>query len=174
MAVVIVIVRVFLSQFVTYSVPEEVHASSCCGYERGRRGIVHVTNAITHDAALCISKQAQHSTVHHIAVQEVNAIVSVLQEALRHIPAVLDSLAVCARFPEDSCNFATTAGDATEAVAAEEETANMLEKRQELFTLFRNTAKLAPEPAYTFVGAQLQGVMSHTKACWQVRLSTCV
>ena len=85
---------------------------------------------------------------------------------------MLDSLAVCARFPEDSCNFALTAGDATEAVAAEEETANMLEKRQELFTLFRNTAKLAPEPAYAFVGTQLQGVVSHSKACWQVRSST--
>lgn len=95
---------------------------------------------------------------------------TVVQEALHHIPAVLDSLAACARFPEDSCNFALTAGDATEAVAAEEETANMLEKRQELFTLFRNTAKLAPELAFAFVGTQLQGVVSHSKACWQVHL----
>ena len=81
---------------------------------------------------------------------------------------MLDSLAVCARFPEDSCNFALTASDATEAVAAEEETANVLEKRQELFTLFKNTAKLVPEQAYTFVGEQLQGVVSRNKAAWQV------
>lgn len=119
------------------------------------------------------SKQAEHSSLYCLAVQRSDAIVNFLQEAWHHIPAMLDSLAVCARFPEDSCNFALTAGDATEAVAAEEETANMLEKRQELFTLFRNTAKLAPELAYAFVGSQLQGVVSHSKACWQVCLSTC-
>ena len=83
---------------------------------------------------------------------------------------MLDSLAACARFPDDSCNFALTAADATEAVAAEEETSNMLEKRQELFTLFKNTAKLAPKEAYAFVGMQLQGVVSRSKADWQVCL----
>jgi len=92
------------------------------------------------------------------------------QEALQHIPAMLDSLAVCARFPEDSCNYALTAQDATEAVAAEEETAAELEKRQDLFTLFKNTAKLVPEPAYVFVGKQLQGVVSRQKAEWQVSI----
>ena len=81
---------------------------------------------------------------------------------------MLDSLAVCARFPQDSCNFALTAADPTEAVAAEEESAIVLEKRQDLFTLFKNTAKLAPEQAYAFVGMQLQGVVSRNKACWQV------
>ena len=92
------------------------------------------------------------------------------QEALQHIPAMLDSLAVCARFPQDSCNYALTAQDATEAVAAEEETATVLEKRQDLFTLFKNTAKLVPEPAYVFVGKQLQGVVSRRKAEWQVSI----
>lgn len=119
---------------------------------------------------LHIISASKHSAIYCTAVQQTDVIVSVLQEALHHIPAVLDSLAVCARFPEDSCNFALTAGDATEAVAAQEETANMLEKRQELFTLFRNTAKLAPEPAYAFVGTQLQGIVSHSQACWQVCL----
>ncbi len=83
---------------------------------------------------------------------------------------MLDSLAVCARFPQDSCNYALTAQDATEAVAAEEETATVLEKRQDLFTLFKNTAKLVPEPAYVFVGKQLQGVVSRQKAEWQVSI----
>ena len=91
-----------------------------------------------------------------------------LQEALQHIPAMLDSLAVCARFPQDSCNYALTAQDATEAVAAEEETATVLDKRQDLFTLFKNTAKLVSEPVYVFVGKQLQGVVSRQKAEWQV------
>ena len=91
-----------------------------------------------------------------------------LQEALHHIPAMLDSLAVCARFPDDSCNYALTAQDPTEAVAAEEEATAVLEKRQDLFTLFRNTAKLVPEPAYVSVGKRLQGVMSHQKSAWQV------
>ncbi|KAL3158478.1 hypothetical protein ABBQ38_010710 [Trebouxia sp. C0009 RCD-2024] len=88
-------------------------------------------------------------------------------EALHHIPAMLDSLAVCARFPQDSCNYPLTAADPTEAVAAEEECALVLDKRQDLFTLFKNTAKLAPEQSYAFVGMQLQGVVSHSKACWQ-------
>ena len=92
------------------------------------------------------------------------------QEALHHIPAMLDSLAVCVRFPQDSCNYALTAQDVTEAVAAEEETATVLEKRQDLFTLFKNTAKLVPEPAYVFVGKQLQGVVSQQKAEWQVSI----
>ena len=96
--------------------------------------------------------------------------VAALQEALHHIPAMLDSLAVCARFPQDSCNYALTAQDATEAVPAEEETATVLEKRQDLFTLFKNTAKLVPEPAYVFVGKQLQGVVSRQKAEWQVSI----
>ncbi len=93
-----------------------------------------------------------------------------LQEALQHIPAMLDSLAVCARFPQDSCNYALTAQDATEAVAAEEETATVLDKRQDLFTLFKNTAKLVSEPVYVFVGKQLQGVVSRQKAEWQVSI----
>ena len=83
---------------------------------------------------------------------------------------MLDSLAVCARFPQDSCNYPLTAQDATESVAAEEETATVLEKRQDLFTLFKNTAKLVPEPAYVFVGKQLQGVVSRQKAEWQVSI----
>ena len=86
------------------------------------------------------------------------------------MPAMLDSLAVCARFPEDSCNYPLTAQDATEAVAAEEETATVLEKRQDLFTLFKNTAKLVSEPAYVFVGKQLQGVVSRRKSEWQVSI----
>ncbi|KAL0051899.1 hypothetical protein WJX82_004175 [Trebouxia sp. C0006] len=89
------------------------------------------------------------------------------QEALHHMPAMLDSLAVCARFPQDSCNYPLTAQDATEAVAAEEETATVLEKRQDLFTLFKNTAKLVSEPTYVLVGKQLQGVVSRRKSEWQ-------
>ena len=84
---------------------------------------------------------------------------------------MLDSLAVCARFPEDSCNYDLTPQDATEAVAAEEETATVLDKRQDLFTLFKNTAKLAPEPAYVFIGKQLQGLISRQKAEWQVSMT---
>lgn len=95
---------------------------------------------------------------------------SCVQGALQHIPAMLESLAVCGRFPEASCNYALTAQDATEAVAAEEETATVLEKRQDLFTLFKNTAKLVPELAYVFVSKQLQGIVSRHKAEWQVRL----
>ena len=91
-----------------------------------------------------------------------------MQEAAQHIPAMLGSLAVCARFPHDSCNYPLTPQDATHAVAAEEEAANVLTKRQELFTLFKNAAKLTPQVAYDFVGKELQSVLSRQDAEWQV------
>ena len=116
----------------------------------------------------CGSASTVNSTQTLSCLPSLDSATLLLQEAVQHIPAMLDSLAVCARFPQDSCNFALTAADATEAVAAEEETANMLEKRQELFTLFKNTAKLVPEQAYAFVGKQLQGAVSSSKAEWQV------
>ena len=112
----------------------------------------------------CINPRFLANLLHYFAA------VLCVQGALQHIPAMLESLAVCGRFPEASCNYALTAQDATEAVAAEEETATVLEKRQDLFTLFKNTAKLVPDLSYVFVSKQLQGIMSRQKAEWQVRL----
>lgn len=91
------------------------------------------------------------------------------QEAVQHMPSMLESIASCARFPQDSSNYALRPEDPTETVAAEEETAAVLDKRQELFTLLKNTAKLVPEPVYAFVGQKLQAALSNKQSDWQVR-----
>lgn len=52
------------------------------------------------------------------------------------------------------------------SVAAEEEEAAMAERRQDLFTLFRNTASLARPAAYSFVGGRL-GAAVGGGAAWQ-------
>lgn len=43
-----------------------------------------------------------------------------------------------------------------------------MDKRQDLFTLFKNTAKLVPEQVYTFVGQKLQSALSNKQSHWQV------
>ena len=87
------------------------------------------------------------------------------------MPSMLESIATCARFPQNSSNYALRPEDKTEAVAAEEETAAVMDKRQDLFTLFKNTAKLVPEQVYTFVGQKLQSALSNKQSQWQVSLS---
>lgn len=91
-----------------------------------------------------------------------------LQDAVQHMPNMLESIATCARFPQESSNYALCPEDPTEAVAAEEETAAVLEKRQDLFTLFKNTAKLVPEQVYAFVRQKLQAALSNRESDWQV------
>lgn len=92
-----------------------------------------------------------------------------MQEARQHMPRMLESLAACARFPQDSSSYALTPGDPTEAVAAEEEAAGVMDKRQDLFTLFKNSAKLVPEQVSGFVGQKLQAALSNKQSDWQVR-----
>ena len=43
-----------------------------------------------------------------------------------------------------------------------------LSRRTELFTVFRNIVKLMPEQAYSFVEAQLQGIVGQSSAAYQV------
>lgn len=97
-----------------------------------------------------------------------NLLLLPLQDAVQHVPNMLQSLSTCARFPLDSSNYALRPEDPTEAVAAEEETAAVLEKRQDLFTLFKNTAKLVPEQVYAFVRQKLQAALSNAQSEWQV------
>jgi exportin-T len=52
-------------------------------------------------------------------------------------------------------------------VAAEEEEAAMAERRQDLFTLFRNAASLDRPQAYAFVGARLSAALQGGGAAWQ-------
>ncbi|KAI7842372.1 hypothetical protein COHA_004011 [Chlorella ohadii] len=83
-----------------------------------------------------------------------------------HLPAILESIAACARFPDDTAAYEVVASSADERVAAEEEEAAMAERRQDLFTLFRNTASLARSGAYSFVGGRLSAAVGGG-AAWQ-------
>ncbi|PSC72015.1 exportin-T isoform X1 [Micractinium conductrix] len=87
-----------------------------------------------------------------------------------HVPAILEALAACARFPQDSAAYEVAAASATERVAAEEEESAMADRRQDLFTLFRNAANLARPEAYRFVGGLLGAALSGGgggSASWQ-------
>jgi exportin-T len=124
-----------------------------------------------------------------------------------HVPAILESLAACARFPDDSAAYEVVAACATERcvgplpacwaslllvacpadrcqpeqwlpaslsfppllcptctclcrVAAEEEESAMADRRQDLFTLFRNAASLARPETYSFVDGRLSAALS--------------
>ena len=57
-----------------------------------------------------------------------------LQEHTRQVPAVLEAVSVCVRYPEDFAN------------SGEEEATAFAESRQELFVLFRNAARWSPRP----------------------------
>ncbi|KAL4444906.1 hypothetical protein ABPG77_003956 [Micractinium sp. CCAP 211/92] len=81
-----------------------------------------------------------------------------------HVPAILESLAACARFPDDSAAYEVAASSATERVAAEEEESAMADRRQDLFTLFRNAANLARPESYRFVGGLLSAALSRGQA----------
>lgn len=63
------------------------------------------------------------------------------------------------------------AASEAEAVAAAEEDAEVLEKRGDLFVLFRNLAKVAPNAAYSFVTTRLQTVLTRPSASFQVGAS---
>lgn len=77
-----------------------------------------------------------------------------------HVPAILEALAACARFSDDSAAYEAEAASASERVAAAEEETAVADRRQDLFTLFRNTAKLSPDQAYSYVGGRLSAALS--------------
>ncbi|KAL6771255.1 XPO2 [Auxenochlorella protothecoides x Auxenochlorella symbiontica] len=84
-----------------------------------------------------------------------------------HLPAILEAAAAAARYPADSAvPMGAPAGPAARA-AAEEEEAAMAERRQDLFTLFRNAARLDPAAALAFVRSALSAVLFAPDAPWQ-------
>lgn len=86
-----------------------------------------------------------------------------------HIVAnILDAVATGSRFPDDSAVMIPSQGtsDFCELTAAEEEAA-MADRRQELFTIFRNAAKLAPEVAVATVAQRMRPALSIPDAPWQ-------
>ncbi|KAG2493435.1 hypothetical protein HYH03_008254 [Edaphochlamys debaryana] len=89
-------------------------------------------------------------------------------EALAQVRQVLEGVAVAAKYPAQSASYggaAPTLPAALAAAADEQEAVN--EKRKDLFTLFRNLAKLAFNEAVGFVGAALGSVLSRPNAAWQ-------
>lgn len=88
-------------------------------------------------------------------------------EALSHLPSILEATAACARFCDDSMAYAVAAESTGEKVVAAEEEAALSDRRQDLFTLFRNTAQLAPSEAYVLVGRQLEAALTPANSPWQ-------
>eukprot|EP00798_Chlamydomonas_sp_ICE-L_P025196 gene25196-10836_t len=78
------------------------------------------------------------------------------EEGAAHLRSILTGLAVCSRYPDDSVSYPGAAGSATELAAAKEEQSDVEEKRRDLFTLFKNIAKLAFQETLAFVSTQLQ------------------
>jgi exportin-T len=84
-----------------------------------------------------------------------------------HVPALLEAVANAARYPNDSTAAESAPASPAEATTAEEEEASMAERRQELFVLFRNAARLAPDAANALVGSRLEAALSRPGASWQ-------
>lgn len=88
-------------------------------------------------------------------------------EAAAQLPAIQEAAATCARFTDDSSVYGVAATTSVEKVEAEEEESAVALRRQELFTIFRNAAKLAPAEAYALVGRRLEAALGRPDAQWQ-------
>ena len=88
---------------------------------------------------------------------------------LLQIVAVLDASASCARFESSSSVYSIEPASSEEKVMAEEEEGNVSCRRQEIFALFRNAAKVAPIEAYNLVARKLQESLmnSNGPVVWQ-------
>eukprot|EP00884_Botryococcus_braunii_P015515 jgi/Botrbrau1/2647/Bobra.0203s0001.1 len=75
-----------------------------------------------------------------------------LREQVEHLQAIMEAVA-------DRATFVFTSGNPANQLIAEEEDL-MLERRQDLFTLFRNAAKIVPDTASAVVQNRLQQIMS--------------
>lgn len=88
----------------------------------------------------------------------------------QHIRGILEAVAECAHYPESSSaealDGASDAVDPDALEAAEAETA-AAERRAELFVLFRNAAKVAPDEGYAVVGLLLQRLVSQPSTGFQ-------
>ena len=82
---------------------------------------------------------------------------------------MLSAIAACAQFPADSANNlrSMAAQDHLTEVLAQEEALAVFDRRQELFTLFRNLCKLSISQACGLVEEQLQLALKQ-ETPWQV------
>ena len=75
---------------------------------------------------------------------------------LAQLVSLLEAAAVCARFDSNSSLYPVEHSSLEEKVIAEEEEQSVSARRQDVFTLFRNTSKLVPAAAYELVMNMLQ------------------
>ncbi len=86
---------------------------------------------------------------------------------------ILEAVASSAYYPESSSAPALDLSDrSAHALAAAEAEHSAAERRQELFVLFRNSAKIFPEEAYAVVGPRLQALVSEADTDFQVIVQT--
>ena len=86
---------------------------------------------------------------------------------------ILEAVASSAYYPETSSAPALNLLDrSAHALAAAEAEQAAAERRQELFVLFRNGAKIFPEEAYAVVGPRLQALVSEADTDFQVNVQS--
>lgn len=85
------------------------------------------------------------------------------------IIAIMEAAATNARFSDDSSVYSVSASSQEEQVVVDEEEATVAARRQDIFTLFRNAAKLVPREAYTLVARRLESSLgkSDHPPSWQ-------
>lgn len=94
------------------------------------------------------------------------------QEQAEHLRAIMEAIADRASFPAADQDASGAPGhSASSRIDEEEEEEAVLERRQELFTLFRNAAKIGPTIACAVVRNRLQQIMADPSAPFPVRPS---
>jgi len=86
------------------------------------------------------------------------------------VRGILEAVASTAYYPESSSAPALDFSDrSAQALAAAEAENAAAERRQELFVLFRNGAKVFPEEGYAVAGPRLQALVSEADTNFQVK-----
>ncbi|WPT12450.1 Exportin-T [Picochlorum sp. SENEW3] len=77
------------------------------------------------------------------------------------VMAIIEAAALCSRFDDVSSVYPTEPSSSEEKVMSEEEENNVSTRRQEVFALFRNAAKLIPSEAFEFVAQKTRSSLIH-------------
>jgi hypothetical protein len=88
----------------------------------------------------------------------------------QHVRGTLEAVAECAQYPDSSSAAVLNEAEAStpEAREALEAETAAAARRLELFVLFRNAAKVAPEEGYAVLGGLLQQLVSQPNTGFQV------
>eukprot|EP00889_Picochlorum_renovo_P007589 jgi/Picre1/34619/NNA_002087.t1 len=77
------------------------------------------------------------------------------------VMAIIEAAALCSRFDDVSSVYPIEPSSSEEKVMSEEEENNVSTRRQEVFALFRNAAKLIPPDAFEFVAQKTRSSLIH-------------